>query len=242
MTQTTIDFAAFDFASFPSFDDFKAAHAADFDRPYPAGGHGVRPGHGVEFVVFDRIHTADGSPRERVVPLAEAWDVYEALCLDPAIGFASISAAIIVRGDGSMFRTFAKSFSTWDFERGVSRLVRIGIGAGGYDGPQNPALVGLRPTQHYVGGSWTWGYNWSTRNADYREGGWGTLTERERIAQIALGLPVTVDFRGSTIPAIRTRSGRVVTFAHYAGKGFDAAEAEAKAIEIRAQYAEKLGK
>lgn len=90
-------------------------------------------------VHFERIF-----PHEVIdVPLADAWTFFETY-EHPLDGHYRVT---VRDDDGKTYQKFAKSWMIWDDTMKRWRLVRIGLGANGDYGPENPALVGMKIEQ-----------------------------------------------------------------------------------------------
>jgi len=78
-------------------------------------------------VTFKNIY-----PRqETTMPIDQAWDYYLTHQTE------SVESAMI-EIDGEQFKTFAKQWSSWDFDNQVWHLQRIGFGAYGDSAIKNP--------------------------------------------------------------------------------------------------------
>ena len=105
------------------------------------------------------VEFSKGLYETRDIPFADAWQFYE----DENYAFQPTRAFIKNVETGETFWTFAQGFSVWDATMQRYRLTRIGLGANGDGGPENPALVGWRSqlrARLIAGAGWVHAINW----------------------------------------------------------------------------------
>ena len=122
-------------------------------------------------------------PTETVdVPMEQAFQFWDDCAVAQRHGVQDVHLdgyfqALCEDEEGKPFWTFAKAYIVWDFERLIWRCKRIGLGANGDGGPENPDLKGLRAEQYHATeyragrkqvSEWVVGVNWERRAAIYR--------------------------------------------------------------------------